>query len=178
MPTVQEIHTIWPTARVLASKAISSGATFRQLFNPNLAIQIELIGYAVDYQYTVIEKIQLGNTPSASLVNTSNYLYKWCGLYGVQAFVIYNAGGIVPVPIGNIVYSLPITSTFTATFDGQFVCDIDLPSGAIVIFVQKGGTNVLTSSQYLYVSPNITLLNGLILSVDEDLTFQYVVPIT
>lgn len=178
MPTVQQIHTIWPTARVLASNAVANGSLYGRIPNPNIAIQIELIGYAVDYQYEVIEKIQLGNTPSASLTNTSNYLYSWCGIYGVQAFALYNSGGIVPTPSSNTVYGLPITATFTATSDSQSVCPLNLPSGARVIFAQKGGAPPLDSSEYSYTSPDLTLLGGIVLMTDEDLTYQYVLPIT
>lgn len=176
MPTVQEIHTIWPTARVLASNSISNGASFGAPTNANLAIQIELIGYAVDYQYTEIEQIQLGNTPSASLINTSNYLFAWCKQYGVEALQIYQAGGIIPTPTGNTVYGHPISGYYVAVTDGETVIDLSLPAGAIVIQVTKSILQ-LTSSQYSYVSPNLTLI-GVSLSQDEQLFYLYVVPIT
>ena len=177
MPTVQEIHTIWPTARVLASNYISNGALFGAPTNANLAIQIELIGYAVDYQYEVIEQIDVDSVPSASLTATSNYLFQWCGQFGVAAFALYQAGGIIPTPSGNIVYGPPVTAVYTATSDGETSLTINLPTGAIVVFASIAA-RILTSNQYQYVSPDLNLLGGLELSIDTELFYQYSVPIT
>ncbi len=176
MPTVQEIHTIAPIAIVLASNDVSNGTLFGARPNPNLPIQLELIRYAVDYRYN-LEGIAGGATPSASLTLTSNYFYSWMGSYGSKAYHLYVTGGIIPNPSSpTIVYGLPITDVYTALVDGEFTLPINLPIGAKVIFAQKGAA-ILLSSQYVYNSPNLILLGGIIMSATEDLTYEYVVPI-
>lgn len=176
MPTVQEIHTIGPIAIVLASNDVSNGALYGVRPNPNLPIQLELIRYAVDYQYN-LEGIASGNIPSASLTLTSNYFYSWMGSYGSKAYYLYISGGVIPNPSSpTIVYGLPITDVYTALVDGEFTLPINLPTGAKVIFAQKGAA-ILLSSQYAYNSPNLILLGGIIMSAAEDLKYQYEVPI-
>ena len=177
MPTVQEIHTIGPIAIVLASNDVSNGTLFGARPNPNLPIQLELIRYAVDYRYN-LENIAGGATPSASLTLTSNYFYSWMGSYGATAYHLYVTGGVVPNPSGpTIIYGLPTTAVYTAVTDGEYILNLSLPTGAVVIFVQKGGGEPLISSSYTYISPNLTLLGGIVMSALEDLTYQYVLPI-
>lgn len=176
MPTVQEIHTIAPIAIVLASNDVANGTLFGARPNPNLPIQLELIRYAVDYRYN-LEGIASGNTPSADLTLTSNYLYSWMGSYGSKAYFLYVSGGVIPNPSGpTIIYGLPITSVYTAIADGEYIINLNLPAGAQVIFVEKS-IRVLTTSQYSYTTPNLTLLGGIVMSADEELFYEYVLPI-
>lgn len=177
MPTVTEIHDIAPIAQFLASNGIANGALYGRKPNPNLAMQIYLIRKPVEWLYD-LEDIANGATPSASLVQTSNYLYSWLGQYGLEALELQNAGGIIPNPSGSTVYGLPITALYTATYDNQSVFPLSLASGARVILVERGAAPPLASSSYSYTSPDLTLLGGIVLNTDDDLTYQYVLPIT
>ncbi len=178
MPTITEIVTeISPLAQVLASDGISIGALFGAPINPNLAYQIYLIRKPVEWRYDM-EGIADGNTPSASLVQTVNYLYAWLGNYGLLAQALIATGGVIPNPSAPTTqYGLPTTATYTAVADGEYILPINLPSGAKVIFAQKGAALPINTSLYNYISPNLTLLGGLVMSADEDLTYQYVLPI-
>lgn len=175
MPTVAEIHQIAPIAQYLASADVSNGALYGAPVNPNIAIQIYLIRKAVDYRYG-LEGIASGGVPSLSLIRTSNYLYAWLGQYGAQALNLLNAGGVVPSPTGTTIYGLPITGVYTAIVDGEFILPLNLPTGSKVIFAEKS-IRVLTSDQYTYVSPNLTLLGGITLSAGEEVFYEYVLPL-
>lgn len=182
MPTVQEIHDIWPIARVLASNDVSNGQLFGAPINPLIAIQIELIGYAVDYRYE-LEDIEGGSTPSASLTNTSNYLFSWCGKYGLIALGLINSGGIIPgTTPSTVIYSIPISSSYTAVANGETTMTLkdadgnDLPTGTRVVQVFKS-LAWLNPNDYSYTYPTLELLNGISMSADEVLSFLYVVPV-
>ncbi len=182
MPTVQEIHEIAPIAQYLASNDVSNGALFGQRPNPNIAIQIYLIRKPVEWLYA-LEGIADGATPSASLTQTSNWLFSWLGQYGLQALNLINAGGVIPNPSQpTTIYGLPITGVYVAVNDGEYVLNLkteagdNLPAGAKVVFAEKA-IRVLTSSQYNYVAPNLTLLGGIVMSAEEELFFEYVVPV-
>ena len=182
MPTVQEIHDVWPIARVLASEAVANGAMFGAPINPLLPLQIELIGYAVDYRYA-LEDIAGGSTPSASLTLTSNYLYSWCAQFGLMATGLINTGGVIPgTTPSTVIYSIPISSSYTATTDGETILtllDADgnaLPTGTRVVQVFKS-LAWLSPNDYEYTYPSLELLNGISLSEFEVLSFLYVVPV-
>ena len=176
MPTVQLIHTTWPIARVLASNAVANGQLYGKPVNPLIALQIELIGYAVDYQYN-LEDIDGGNTPSASLTWTSNYLYSWCREFWFQALAAISSGGVIPTPSGNTSYSIPIQGIYTATIDGETTLDLGLPTGAIVVWAEKS-VDPLNPANWSWTYPNLNLLNGVAMGVDETLSFLYVIPVT
>ncbi len=178
MPTVTEIVTeIAPVAQFLASNGISQGALNGAPPNPNIAHQIYLIRKPVLWRYNM-EGIADGNTPSDSLVQTSNYLLDWLGNYGLLAQAQISTGGIIPNPSAPTTqYGLPITATYTAATDGEYILPINLPAGAKVIFAQKGAALPINSSLYNYISPNLTLLGGLVMGFEDDLTYQYVLPI-
>ena len=175
MPTVQEIHQIWPIARVLASNDISNGALFGKKPNSLLPLQIELIGYAVDYRYG-LEDIAGGSIPSESLTNTSNYLYSWCGQYGLAALALINSGGIVPNPVGPTIYGYPISGTYIPSTIGESVLDLGIPSDAIVVWAQKS-IQTLAPEDWSWLYPDLTLLNGIQLGELEPLNYSYVLPV-
>jgi hypothetical protein len=176
MPTVTEIDTIGFVAQYLASNDVSNGALFGAIPNPNIAEQIYLIRKPVHTRY-VQEDIAGGSTPSASLMQASNYAYSWYGNYGLYALALINQGGVIPTPGGTTIYGYPISGSYVAVADGETVIDLSLPTGAIVIQVTKSILQ-LTTSQYSYASPNLTLLGGISLSAGEQLFYLYVVPIT
>ncbi len=182
MPTVQEIHTIWPIARVLASNYVSNGALYGKPINPLIPLQIELIGYAVDYQYEQ-EDIAGGSTPSASLTTTSYYLYQWLREFYFQALALSNSGGVIPNPSGLTIYGYPIQGIYTAATDGESVLELRtisgdlLPTGAVVVWAEKS-ILPLNPADWSWVAPNLNLLNGVALSQFETLSFLYVVPVT
>lgn len=177
MPTVTEIHNIAPIAQYLASNDISNGALYGHGSNPNIAVQIYLMRKPVEWLFA-LENIAGGAIPSATLTQTSNWLFSWLGQYGLQASYLINNGGVIvnPSPPPTI-YGLPITATYTAAVDGEYILPIALATGAKVIFAQKGSALPLNSLQYFYISPNLTLLGGITMSAFEDLTYQYVLPI-
>lgn len=176
MPTVTDIVTkIAPIAQYLASEDIANGALFGAPVNINIAMQIYLIRKPIEWRYN-IEGIAGGNTPSDSLIVTANWLYAWLENYGLIAQNLIATGGVIPNQVYNSQYGLPITATYTASVDGEYILPINLPVGAVVIFAQKGAGLPLNSTQYYYINPSITLLSG-IMSASEDLTYQYVLPI-
>ncbi len=183
MPTVQEIHEVGPVAIVLASNDIANGALYGARPNANLPIQLELIRYVVDDLYEQ-EDIDNGGIPSGMLTLISNYFFSWMGMYGIIGLNEISSGGVIPNPDApTIQYGLPITYFYTAAVDGEYILNIktetgtNLPQGAKVIFVQKGGGQPLATTSYNYISPNLVLLGGIIMGAEEVLTYQYVLPI-
>lgn len=177
MPTVTDIVTkIGVMAQYIASDDIANGSLFGAPANVSVAMQIYLLRKPIEWRYN-IENVAGGSIPSDSLIVTANWFYAWLGNYGLIAQSLISLGGVIPNSVANIQYSLPITATYTASVDGVFVLLISLPAGAVVIFAQKGAGLPLNSSQYYYVSPNITLTGGINMSAGEDLTYQYVLPI-
>lgn len=177
MPTVTDIVTkIGVMAQYLASDDIANGALYGAPVNANIATQIYLTRKPIEWRYN-IEGVAGGNTPSDSLIAISNWFYAWLGNYGLVAQGLIALGGITPSPVANIQYGLPTTLTYTAAVDGEYVLPISLPVGAVVIFAQKGAGLPLNSTQYFYVSPNLTLVGGITMSAFEDLTYQYVLPL-
>lgn len=185
MPTVTQIVTqIAPISQFLASNDIVNGALFGARNNPLLALQLYITRLSVKYRYDY-EDIEGGNVPSQSLVSASNWLYQLCDKYGLYALSLVESGGVIPgitpVPIGN--YSAPVSSSYTATVDGETdlqLTDVNgnvLPSGSQIIWVQKSTTPLpLQSIQYRYSAPILTLLDGISMSAEEILSFIYVVP--
>jgi hypothetical protein len=184
MPTVTQIVTqIAPISEILASNDIANGALYGAPLNPMWAIQIYLETKTCRWRYDY-EEIATGGTPSATMIANSNYLYSIiCGKYGQRALYLINSGGVVPgTGTSTTTYGLPTTSSYEAVTEGQTVMELKdvngnpLPIDARVTFAQKG-IYVLTSNQYSFSYPELTLLGGLQMSEFEKLTFQYAVPI-
>ena len=177
MPTVTDIVTkIGVMAQYIASDDIANGALNGAPANISVAMQIYLLRKPIEWRYN-IENIAGGSIPSDSLIVTSNWFYAWLGNYGLIAQSLIALGGVIPNPVANIQYGLPTTATYTASVDGEYILPINLPTGAIVIFAQKGAGLPLNSGQYFYVSPNLTLVGGIIMGATENLTYQYVLPL-
>lgn len=183
--TIANIITIAKISEYLASNDIGNSALYGAQPNPNLPAQIYLITKGVEQRY-----IDEGSpaTPSASLLDTANYLYAFCKQYAMQAWALINSGqawalinsgSAIPstsVLGGLVLYGHPISGVYTAISDGETVLNLGIPSGAIVWQASKSLV-ALTSSQYSYSEPNLTLLGGISLSADEPLSYSYVLPI-
>lgn len=186
MPTVKQIISqIAPVSQVLASNYIANGVLFGAPLNPIWNIQIYVETQACLPRY-IQEDIENGGTPSQTMIDMANYVFSIIsGGFGQRALFLINSGGVVPSPNPPAtLYGYPISSSYTATTDGETVLelrDVDnnlLPSGALVVWVQKSTTPLpLQSVQYRYVEPNLILLDGIALSEFEILSFLYVVPI-
>lgn len=171
--TVANIITIAKISQYLASNDISNGALYGAQPNPNLPEQIYLILEGVKQRY-----IDEGNPsiPSQSLFDTSEYLYAMCKQYAMQAWALINSGSAVPSIGGLTIYGHPISGVYVATVDGETTLNLGIPLGAIVWQASKS-LLVLTSSQYSYAEPTLTLLGGISLSQGEPLSYMYVLPI-
>lgn len=177
MPTVTQIVTqIRPISQYLASNDISKGALFGAKNNPLLANELYIVGKSVKYRYDY-EGIAGGATPSASLVQSSNYLYQLCDKYGLAAIFLIGTGGQLP-GTGTIttIYGLPVFGYYIGVFDGETSITLNLPTGARIITVSKS-IDTLIPSQYSWVQPTLTLLNGVSMTQGEELTYLYAVPI-
>ena len=168
--TVPQIILRAEISQYLAVNAIQKGGTFGKGIPSHLPSLIYSVRKVVSRVYTLDPANEL-------LTKMANYLYAICGQFGIQASYLISSGGSIPAPSGTTQYSLPVTVTYTASVDGEYILPINLPSGAKVIFAQKGAALPLNSTQYNYISPNLTLLGGIVMSADEDLTYQYVLPI-
>ncbi len=187
-PTITEIVTeIAPISEVLASNYVANGSLFGTPINTMWPLQIYIETQSCLWRYNQ-EDIANGGIPSQRMINNANYLYSIiCGQFGQQARGLINPGGSVPVPGGGggstSGYSVPIASSYTATSDGEVSLPLSdifgtpLPVGAIITWVMKS-TTPLNLSQYSFSSPTLTLLNGMAMSQDEILSFQYIVPLS
>lgn len=110
------------------------------------------------------------------LVGVANYLYALCGGFGLQASYLINSGRSVQSSTTTTYYSYPITTSYTATSDGETAVTIPLPTGSVVWQVFKS-IYQLVPSQYSYSNPTLTLLGGLELATDEVLYVTYVRPV-
>ena len=110
------------------------------------------------------------------LTGNANYLYSLCGFFGIQASYLINSGGSIPSPTTTTLYSPPIHDVYIGTSNGQTVIPLTLPTGALVRGVIKS-ILTLQPSEWEYVAPNINLLNGVSLSLDEQLFYEYVIPL-
>jgi len=111
------------------------------------------------------------------LVGNANYLFALCGGFGIRASYLINSGGSIPSTSGVTLYGHPVSGTYTATVDGETVLDLGLPSGALVYWAQKSIQTLVQNTEWVYASPNLTLLNGISLSASEPLNYMYVLPI-
>lgn len=177
MPTVTDIVTnIWPISQFLASNDISKGSLYGAPVNPNLPIQLHIIGNSVKYRYDY-EEIDNGNAPSTDLIHAANYLFSFCDKYGLEALSLEGSGGQVPGTSSlTNVYSYPISGYYIGTFDGEDNFQISLPAGAKIVQVFKS-SNWLENYNWSWVQPLFSLLNGNSLGQDEKLSYLYVVPI-
>lgn len=175
MPSVAQIIQLAKISQYLVSNDISDGALYGAPVNPNLATQIYLITRSVEQRY-IDENIAGGNTPSALLFATSEYLYAWLGAYALIVNSLINLGGEIPSTGGNTRYSYPISGTYIPSTIGEYVLNLLLPTGAIVVWAQKS-IQTLAPSDWRYSYPNLTLLNGIQLGELEPLNYMYVVPI-
>jgi len=172
--TVANIITIAKISQYLASNDISNGALYGAQPNPNLPTQIYLITEGVEQRY-----IDEGSpsTPSASLFSTSEYLLAFLKGYGLQALALINSGGAIPSTGGLTLYGHPISGTYIPSTIGESVLNLGIPSDAIVVWAQKS-IQTLNPSDWSWISPNLTLLNGIQLGELEPLNYMYVLPIT
>lgn len=167
---------IAPISQYLASNAVSEGALFGEPVNPNLPIQIYINTQSVQYRYDY-ENIADGNTPSASLVGTANYLYSLCGMFGLIAMGLRQSGGAVPGTGGDThLYSAPAQTFYIGTFDGEASFSLAIPAGS-KIFQATKGVSPLIQSQWSFTYPVFTLLGGLYLAEGEMMFFLYVYPV-
>lgn len=116
------------------------------------------------------------------LTGNANYLLTLCGKFGLYASYLISSGGSIPSPTNTLVYGYPIASSYTALADGETtftLLDADgnsLPTGTRITWVMKS-IQPLSPNDYSYVYPTFELLNGISMSLDEVLSFQYVVPV-
>ncbi len=182
MPTVTEIQSIGKIAQYMASNDVSKSGLIGPLTNPLIAQMIYLVRKPLEWRYGM-EDIAGGATPSESLVNTSNYFYSLLGVYGLRALAAISSGGVVPSPTpATVIYSYPLSSTYTATVEGETTFELkdadgdDLPVGTKIFGVSKG-LYFLNPTNYEYSYPAFTLLNGNAMAEFEVLSFSYVYPI-
>lgn len=183
IPTpAQILGYIAPISEYLASNDVANGSLFGEPVNAMLPIQLYIETQSVQYRYDY-EDIAGGNTPSQSLLSTANYLYGLCGKYGLIATALFDAGGIIPsTGGGTTIYGYPISGYYYGTFDGETdltLLDSNgdlLPQGAKVVQVIKA-FNPLEYFYWVWDQPVLALLDGQQLSLDEKLSFLYVVPI-
>lgn len=119
-----------------------------------------------------------------NLIANANYLYTLCGRFGIYASYLISSGGSIPSTTGTVVYGYPLTSEYTAVIDGETSLELRdingnlLPIGSKITWVSKSTTPLpLQSVQYSYEEPNLVLLDGISMSAEEILSFQYVVPL-
>jgi len=175
MLSVSQIIVLAKISQYLASNDISEGSLFGAPVNPNLATQIYLITRSVEQRY-IDEDILGGNTPSAELLATAEYLYAWLGSYAMIANSLINSGGMIPGTGGNTLYGPPRSVTYVALADGESVLNLGLPSDAIVWWAQKS-IQTLSPSDWSWSYPNLTLLNSISLGFEETLNYSYYLPI-
>lgn len=184
-PVTQIVTQIGPIANILASNDLSKGTMFGATINKLWAIQIYIENQTCKFRYDY-EGIADGNLPSATLIKNSNYFYSIiCGKYGQMALALLNSGSIVPTPDQPTqLYGYPRTSQYIAISNGETTLELRdvnsdlLPPGAIITWVSKSTSPLpLQSIQYRYAEPNLILLDGISMGIDEILSFQYVVPI-
>lgn len=178
--TIPQIIIRAKISQFLAVIAIEKGGLFGNgipTFLPSLLYQVR----------KSVERMYALSPTEENLLGNANYLYALCQKFGLQASYITHAGGIISpsvTPSAASRYSYPLTSQYVAIADGETSLelrdsnDILLPPGAIVTWVSKSTTPLpLQSVQYNYVAPNLILLGGISMGLDEILSFQYVVPI-
>jgi len=169
MLTIPQIILRAEISEYLAAIAIAKGGVFgggTPSYLPSLIRQVR-ISVSRMYDLEPTEDYLRGN---------ANYLYSLCGYFGIQASYLINSGGSIPASSSTTTYSPPIHDVYIGTSDGQTVIPLSLPSGALVRGVIKS-ILTLAPNQWEYVSPNINLLLGVSLSLDEQLFYEYVVPL-
>ena len=177
MPTVTQIITqIAPISEYLVSNDVANGVLFGARPNAMLPNQIYIETQSCLWLYN-LENIIGGSIPSKSLTSTSNYLYAICGQYGVAAFALVNSGGVLPVTgVVPTQYGYPMSGYYIAAVDGESVINLTLPTGSKVVQVFKS-INWMITTDYIWVQPTLTLLNGISMSAGEKISYLYVVPI-
>jgi len=123
-----------------------------------------------------VNRVYTLDPTNSNLVKTANYLEAICGAFGVRASYLINSGGSIPATSNTTFFGAPVSGTYVATADGQSVINLGLPSGAIVWWVQKS-IQTLAPTDWSWVYPDISLLNGISLSNEETLNYSYYLPI-
>lgn len=168
--TIPQIILRAEISQYLAVKSIKKSGLFGGGTPSNLPSLIYQVRKTVSRMYDL-------DPTESNLLGISNYLYSICGKFGLEASYLESTGGVVPNPNAPTTqYGLPVTDIYTAT-DGQYILPLNLPSGAKVIYAQKGGGTALPTTSYTYNNPDLTLLGGIVMGDEEVLTYQYVLPI-
>ena len=156
-------------SQYLALLAIKRGGAFGGGIPANLPLLLYEVRRNVSRMYDL-------DPTNDTIIKTSNYLYALCGAFGLQAQYLQSTGGSVPAPSGTTLYGYPIQGIYTATSDGEYVLNLGLPQGAKVVWAEKS-ILPLDPANWSWVSPNLNLLNGVSLSIDEMVNYMYVLPI-
>ncbi len=163
-------------SQYLAVIAIKKGGLFGKgtpSFLPELLYQVR----------KTVARMYALNPDEENLVAMANYLYKTCGIYGIRASYLISSGGVIPNPSpGTTIYSYPLSSQYIAVDDGETdmeLRDINnalLPTGTIITWAEKSVVH-LNPTDYVFNAPIFTLINGVSMSQNEILSFQYIVPL-
>jgi len=123
-----------------------------------------------------VERVYTLDPTNSALIKIANYLEAICGAYWGRASFLVNTGGSIPATSNTTFFGAPVSWTYVATADGEYIINLGLPSGAIVWWAQKS-IQTLAPTDWNWVYPNITLLNGISLSNEETLNYSYYLPI-